>query len=80
MAMTRSWFSSTLWSFVDSIPTTPTSASEGGDLVNKAFERMSRFSRGRNVILVDDSTFHNRKKHKKSNGHGDGHPYKLVES
>ncbi|XWS15332.1 hypothetical protein CRYUN_Cryun35bG0086800 [Craigia yunnanensis] len=39
-----SWFSSALWSFVESIPTTPASASEN-PLVNRAFERMSSFSR-----------------------------------
>ncbi|XWS21837.1 hypothetical protein CRYUN_Cryun30bG0089800 [Craigia yunnanensis] len=39
-----SWFSSALWSFVESIPTTPASASES-PLVNRAFERMSSFSR-----------------------------------
>nr|UBT01608.1 NAC transcription factor 03 [Litchi chinensis] len=38
------WFSSALWSFVDSIPTTPASASET-PLVNRAIERMSSFSR-----------------------------------
>ncbi|XP_065881184.1 NAC domain-containing protein 17-like [Euphorbia lathyris] len=38
------WLSSTLWAFVESIPTTPASASEN-PLVNKAFERMSSFSR-----------------------------------
>ena len=38
------WLSSALWSFVESIPTTPASASEN-PLVNKAFERMSSFSR-----------------------------------
>ncbi|XP_022993276.1 NAC domain-containing protein 17-like [Cucurbita maxima] len=37
-----SWFSSNLWAFVESIPTTPASASEN---VNRAFERMSSFSR-----------------------------------
>ncbi|KAL0432748.1 UNVERIFIED_CONTAM: NAC domain-containing protein 17 [Sesamum latifolium] len=41
---TDSWFSSALWSFVESIPTTPASASETA-LVNRAFERMSSFSR-----------------------------------
>ncbi|KAL8256600.1 hypothetical protein R6Q59_031667 [Mikania micrantha] len=44
----ESWFSSALWAFVDSIPTTPASASESSALVNRAFERMSSFSRGRN--------------------------------
>lgn len=43
---TDSWFSSALWSFVESIPTTPASASESA-LVNRAFERMSSFSRVR---------------------------------
>ncbi|WCJ44033.1 NAC domain containing protein 17 [Euphorbia peplus] len=38
------WLSSTLWAFVESIPTTPASAAEN-PLVNKAFERMSSFSR-----------------------------------
>ncbi|KDP36516.1 hypothetical protein JCGZ_08899 [Jatropha curcas] len=40
------WFSSALWTFVESIPTTPASAAES-PLVNKAFERMSSFSRVR---------------------------------
>ncbi|KAK1435512.1 hypothetical protein QVD17_01277 [Tagetes erecta] len=48
----ESWFSSALWAFVDSIPTTPASASEGSALVNRAFERVSSFSRGRNVNLA----------------------------
>lgn len=43
---TDSWFSSAIWSFVESIPTTPASASESA-LVNRAFERMSSFSRVR---------------------------------
>ncbi|KAL4273408.1 hypothetical protein GQ457_13G022780 [Hibiscus cannabinus] len=38
------WFSSSLWSFVESIPSTPASASER-PLVNRAFERMSSFSK-----------------------------------
>lgn len=42
---TQSWFSSNLWAFVDSIPTTPASAAESALVVNKAFERMSSFSR-----------------------------------
>lgn len=46
---TGSWFSSALWAFVETIPTTPASASEGSALVNRAFERMSSFGRGRNV-------------------------------
>ncbi|KAJ0025065.1 hypothetical protein Pint_07837 [Pistacia integerrima] len=40
------WFSSSLWAFVESVPTTPASASET-PLVNRAFERMSSFSRVR---------------------------------
>ncbi|KAL7085601.1 hypothetical protein ACP275_14G290500 [Erythranthe tilingii] len=43
---TESWFSTALWSFVESIPTTPASASESA-LVNRAFERVSSFSRVR---------------------------------
>ncbi|XP_042006920.1 NAC domain-containing protein 17-like [Salvia splendens] len=43
---TDSLFSSALWSFVESIPTSPASASECA-LVNKAFERMSSFSKVR---------------------------------
>ncbi|XP_050367029.1 NAC domain-containing protein 17-like [Argentina anserina] len=39
-----SQFSSALWAFVESIPTTPASASENA-LVSRAFERMSSFSR-----------------------------------
>lgn len=39
-------FSSALWAFVESIPTTPASAAES-PLVNRAFERMSSFSRVR---------------------------------
>ncbi|KAB2092987.1 hypothetical protein ERO13_A02G061700v2 [Gossypium hirsutum] len=39
-----SWFSSSLWSFVDSIPTAPASAAEN-PLVNRALERMSSFSK-----------------------------------
>lgn len=42
---TQSWFSSNLWAFVDSIPTTPASAAESALVVNRAFERMSSFSR-----------------------------------
>ncbi|KAK6940084.1 NAC domain [Dillenia turbinata] len=38
------WFSSSLWAFVDSIPTNPASASEN-PLVNRALERMSSFGR-----------------------------------
>lgn len=39
-------FTSALWSFVESIPTTPASASENA-LVNRALVRMSSFSRMR---------------------------------
>ncbi|KAL8215595.1 hypothetical protein R6Q57_022432 [Mikania cordata] len=46
-----SWFSSALWAFVDSIPSTPASASESSALVNRALERMSSFRSGRNVHL-----------------------------
>ncbi|XP_057490360.1 NAC domain-containing protein 17-like [Actinidia eriantha] len=42
-----SWLTSALWSFVESVPTTPASASEGAALVNRAFERMSSFGRVR---------------------------------
>lgn len=42
----NSWFTSALWAFVESIPTTPASASES-PLVSKAFERMSSFGRVR---------------------------------
>lgn len=41
---TYSSISSSLWAFVESIPTTPASAAESA-LVNKAFERMSSFRR-----------------------------------
>ncbi|XP_059631480.1 NAC domain-containing protein 17-like isoform X2 [Cornus florida] len=43
---TVTWLSSALWSFVESIPTTPAFASENA-LVNRAFERMSSFGRVR---------------------------------
>lgn len=56
---TDSGFSSALWAFVESIPTTPASASESA-LVNRAFERMSSFSRvrinSRNVNVAAGST------------------------
>lgn len=39
-------FTSALWSFVESIPTTPASASEAA-LMNRALVRMSSFSRVR---------------------------------
>uniref|UniRef100_A0A2P2K2F2 NAC domain-containing protein 69 isoform X1 n=1 Tax=Rhizophora mucronata TaxID=61149 RepID=A0A2P2K2F2_RHIMU len=45
-AGTASWVSSMLWSCVDSIPASPASAAESPS-VNKAFERMSSFSRVR---------------------------------
>ncbi|KAF4377161.1 hypothetical protein G4B88_009153 [Cannabis sativa] len=51
----NSWFSSTLWSFVESIPTTPASAAENA-LVNRAFERMSSFSRLRINAAVNATT------------------------
>ncbi|KAL8144324.1 hypothetical protein V2J09_017356 [Rumex salicifolius] len=38
------WYSSALWSFVESIPTTPASAANSA-LVNRAFKRMSGFTR-----------------------------------
>ncbi|KAJ4951148.1 hypothetical protein NE237_027980 [Protea cynaroides] len=41
-----SWISSKLWGFLESIPTTPASASESA-LINRAFERISSFSRVR---------------------------------
>ncbi|KAL8487011.1 hypothetical protein ACS0TY_023638 [Phlomoides rotata] len=40
-----SFFSSALWSFVESIPTSPASAFDQSDLVNTTFERISSFSR-----------------------------------
>ncbi|KAK8580140.1 hypothetical protein V6N13_143266 [Hibiscus sabdariffa] len=55
-----SWFSSAMWSFVDSIPTTPASASET-PLINRAFERMPSFGRLRinarntNALAVNGS-------------------------
>nr|AGY49287.1 putative membrane bound NAC transcription factor 2 [Nicotiana benthamiana] len=55
----QSWISSNLWAFVDSIPTTPASAAESA-LVNRAFERMSSFSRmklnGRNMNVAAGNT------------------------
>ncbi|KAI3757437.1 hypothetical protein L6452_04974 [Arctium lappa] len=42
---TESWFSSALWAFVESVPSSPASALESSALVNKAFERMPSFSR-----------------------------------
>ncbi|CAI9787090.1 unnamed protein product [Fraxinus pennsylvanica] len=52
---TDSWFSSAIWDFVESIPTTPASAAESA-LVNRAFERMSSFRRmrinSRNTIVA----------------------------
>lgn len=50
-----SQFSSALWSFVESIPTTPASASENA-LVNRAFERMSSFSRMRIIARSTNVT------------------------
>ncbi|TKY51479.1 NAC domain-containing protein 16 [Spatholobus suberectus] len=43
-AVATSSFSSALWAFVESIPTTPASAAESA-LVNRALNRMSSFSR-----------------------------------
>lgn len=64
---TDSWFSSALWSFVESIPTTPASASESSALVNRAFERMSSFSRGRiNVRNTSDAAANNSTSSQKS--------------
>lgn len=52
----NSWFSSAIWSFVESIPTTPASAAENA-LVNRALGRMSSFSRMRiNVVNANVST------------------------
>lgn len=42
---TESWFSSALWTFVESVPSSPASALESSALVNKAFERMPSCSR-----------------------------------
>lgn len=57
--VTHSWFSSAVWDFVESIPTTPASASESA-LVNRAFERMSSFGRlrinARNMNLAAGNT------------------------
>nr|XP_043640260.1 NAC domain-containing protein 17-like [Erigeron canadensis] len=53
---TNSWFSSTLWALVDNIPTNPASASESSALVNKAFERMSSFSRGKHINFAAAAT------------------------
>lgn len=52
---TDSWFSSALWSFVESIPTTPASASENA-LVTKAFERMSSFGRVKTKTAAGNPT------------------------
>ncbi|XP_074339422.1 NAC domain-containing protein 17-like [Apium graveolens] len=52
---TDSWFSTALWSFVESIPTTPASASENA-LVNKAFERMSSFGRVKTKTAAGNPT------------------------
>lgn len=57
---TDSLLSSAIWDFVESIPTTPASASESA-LVNRAFERMSSFGRmrinSRNAIVAAGNTF-----------------------
>ncbi|XAR62228.1 hypothetical protein NMG60_11016913 [Bertholletia excelsa] len=47
-----SWLSSALWALVDSIPTTPASASESTALVNKAFERVSSFGRISSRMMI----------------------------
>ncbi|XP_073066335.1 NAC domain-containing protein 17-like [Primulina eburnea] len=56
---TYSLFSSALWAFVESIPTTPAAASENA-LVNRAFERMSSFNRirlnSRNMNVATGNT------------------------
>ncbi|CAA7018673.1 unnamed protein product [Microthlaspi erraticum] len=52
---TRSQFSSALWAFMDSIPSTPASASEGP--INRTFVRMSSLSRIRfNAMSVTSTT------------------------
>ncbi|GMJ02198.1 NAC domain containing protein 17, regulators of aox1a 2 [Hibiscus trionum] len=61
------WFSSSLWSFVESIPTNPASASER-PLVNRAFERMSSFGRSKlnaNVSASNGSATARRKSRNK---------------
>ncbi|XP_076934646.1 NAC domain-containing protein 17-like [Bidens hawaiensis] len=67
-----SQFSSALWAFVDSIPTTPASASESSALVNKAFNRISSFSRGRNVNFASaaSTTSHTTRLGKPSSSRG----------
>ena len=57
---TDSWFSAALWSFVESIPTTPASASENA-LVNKAFERMSSFGRLKTKTVAGDPATYGRR-------------------
>ncbi|OIT31623.1 PREDICTED: NAC domain-containing protein 17-like [Nicotiana attenuata] len=56
---TPSWFSSQLWAFVDSIPTTPAAAAES-PLVNGVFKRMSSFNKlrinARNMNVVAGNT------------------------
>ncbi|KAI3680255.1 hypothetical protein L2E82_50480 [Cichorium intybus] len=42
---TESWFSSALWAFVESVPTSPASASESTALMNNAFDRIPSFGR-----------------------------------
>ncbi|KAJ8760559.1 hypothetical protein K2173_015226 [Erythroxylum novogranatense] len=49
------WLRSTLWSLVESVPTTPASAAES-PLVNKAFERMSSLRVRMNVKNVNPDT------------------------
>ncbi|KAL4651666.1 hypothetical protein ACB092_01G177500 [Castanea dentata] len=65
-------FSSALWSFVESIPTTPASASENA-LVNRAFERMSSFSRVRmNIKNTNVSVGNGAESNKRRAGRGKG--------
>lgn len=45
-SVAASKLSSSLWNFIESIPTTPASASENA-LVNRAFERLSSFNRSK---------------------------------
>ncbi|KAL1814086.1 hypothetical protein ACET3Z_024151 [Daucus carota] len=58
---TDSWFTTALWSFVESIPTTPASASENA-LVNKAFERMSSFGRLKTICPAGNPTSTSRRR------------------
>nr|AFN55267.2 NAC domain protein [Tamarix hispida] len=49
------WLSSSLWSFVESIPTTPAAAADSA-LVNRTFERISSFGRIRLNAIVPYSS------------------------